>query len=384
MEIKRKNYTHIPNYFIWNCKKGELSLMRGIKCDKLIEIITFINTKTDREDESNFSLNKLIRHCGLIPTKGAKGTINQFKNDLLKLVEVGLLEDIDDTIKDCKGDSLITCKLNLPNLNSEFFDLNYSTVKEILSLNGDKATLLNIYSYILARIHRRKDSKRLSNGDNAMPFSGVSGRAEVFYDSQENIAYDLGIDKKTLNKHLKILVEARLICYRNNGLIRNKTKETVKNASNVYALNEEELEVGLKQQAYSYMQNKETTILGKRQSDNSFKANGIKAQIKLREQLGLDTTTLESKLEQLNTFETPNSVPLTKEEMKHIAKAREDFNEGKSNNNNKSNKQPKQEQCEEVDYTEEEYLKVIDDAYFNNNEDDMFKDLDDMFKDWNF
>ena len=105
MEIKRKNYTHIPNYFIWNCKKGELSLMRGIKCDKLIEIITFINTKTDREDESNFSLNKLIRHCGLIPTKGVKGTINQFKNDLLKLVEVGLLEDIDDTIKDCKGEA---------------------------------------------------------------------------------------------------------------------------------------------------------------------------------------------------------------------------------------------------------------------------------------
>ena len=107
--------------------------MRGIECDKLIGIITFINTKTDREGESNFSLNKLIRHCGLIPTKGAKGTINQFKNDLLKLVEVGLLEDVDNTIKNCsKGDSLITCKLNLPNLNSEFFDLNYSVVKEIL------------------------------------------------------------------------------------------------------------------------------------------------------------------------------------------------------------------------------------------------------------
>ena len=117
----RKNYTHIPNYFIWNCKKGELSLMRGIECDKLIEIITFIQAKTDREDESNFSLNKLIRHCGLIPTKGVKGTINQFKNDLLKLVEVGLIEDVDDTIKNCKINSLITCKLNLPKVASQFF-----------------------------------------------------------------------------------------------------------------------------------------------------------------------------------------------------------------------------------------------------------------------
>ena len=98
--------------------------MRGIECDKLIGIITFINTKTDREDESNFSLNKLIRHCGLTPTKGAKGTINRFKNYLLKLVEAGILEDIDDTIKDCKGNRLITCKLNLPKVASQFFKLS--------------------------------------------------------------------------------------------------------------------------------------------------------------------------------------------------------------------------------------------------------------------
>ena len=202
-----------------------------------------------------------------------------------------------------------------------------------------------------------------------MPFSGMSGRAEVFYDSQENIANDLGIDKKTLTKHLKILAEAKLIYCGNNGLIRNKAKETVKNASNVYALNEEELEVGLKQQAYSYMQNKETTILGKRQSDISFKANGIKAQIKLREQLGLDTTSLESRLEHLNTFETPNSIPLTKKEMECIAKAREDFNEGKSSKDTSSSSQ-------EVDISEEQYLKVIDDVDFNNE--------DDLFKDWNF
>ena len=346
--------------------------MRGIECDKLIEIITFIQAKTDREDESNFSLNKLIKHCGLIPTKGAKGTINRFKNDLLKLVEVGLIEDIDNTIKDCsKGDSLITCKLNLPNINSEFFDLNYSTVKEILSLNGDKATLLNIYSYILARIHRRKDSKRLSNGDNSMPFSGISGRAEVFYDSQENIANDLGISKNSFIKHLKILAEARLICYGNNGLIRNKSKETVKNSNNVYALNEEELEVGLKQQAYSYMQNKETSILGKRQSDSNFKANGIKAQIKLREQLGLDTTTLESKLERLNTFETPNSIPLTKREMKYIAKAREDFNEGKKSKDTSNSNQ-------EYDIPEEEIRQCLERDVVVNNEDD------DIFKDWDF
>ena len=382
--MEKETFIIIPNYFIWAYEEGEISLVKGLN-SKMLNVISFIKDKSDIHGESCFSLEYLVTRCGYKPNKNKGKSNEQFKACLLQLVEVGLLEDINNTVKNCKANSLIICRLNLPKVESQFFKLNYSTVKEILSLNGDKATLLNIYSYILARIHRRKDSKRLSNGDNAMPFSGISGRAEVFYDSQENIAYDLGIDKKTLNKHIKILAEARLICYGNNGLIRNKAKETVKNSNNVYALNEEELEAGLKQQAYSYMQNKETTILGKRQSDSNFKANGIKAQIKLREQLGLDTTTLESKLEQLNTFETPNSIPLTKKEMQYIAKAREDFNGG-SKDNNKSKKQSIQEQyiddsnfgnVDDFDIPEEEYLKVIDDVDFNNEDDDLFKD-------WNF
>ena len=367
--MEKESFTIIPNNYIWAYEEGEVSLVKGLN-SKMLSVISFIQASSNIYGESRFSLEYLITSCGYKPSK-VKGKSNeQFKECLLQLVEVGILEDINNTVKNCKANTLIICRLNLPKVESQFFKLNYSKVKEILSIEeGDKTTLLNVYCYILARIHRRKDSKRLSNGDNAMPFSGMSGRAEVFYDSQENIAYDLGIDKKTLTKHLKILAEARLIYYGNNGLIRNKAKETVKNANNVYALNEEELEVGLKQQAYSYMQNKETTILGKRQSDSNFKANGIKAQIKLREQLGLDTTTLESKLEQLNTFETPNSIPLTKKEMECIAKAREDFNEGKSSKDTSSSSQ-------EVDISEEQYLKVIDDVDFNNE--------DDLFKDWNF
>ena len=371
--MEKETFVIIPNYFIWSYEEGEISLVKGLN-SKMLNVISFIKAQSNIYGESNISLEFLVTSCGYKPRTGNGNSNEQFKECLLQLVEVGLLEDINNTIKECKVNTLIRCKLNLPKVEKQFFKLNYSTVKEILSIEeGDKTTLLNVYCYILARIHRRKDSKRLSNGDNAMPFSGISGRAEVFYDSQENIAYDLGIDKKTLTKHLKILAEARLIYYGNNGLIRNKAKETVKNANNVYALNEEELEAGLKQQAYSYMQNKETTILGKRQSDISFKANGIKAQIKLREQLGLDTTTLESKLEQLNTFETPNSIPLTKKEMKYIAKAREDFKEGKSSKDTSNSNQ----EYDDFDIPEEEYLKVIDDVDFENNEDDLFKD-------WNF
>ena len=368
--MERESFIIIPNNYVWSYEEGEVSFVKGLN-SKMLIVISFIQAQSTIYGESFFTLEYLVARCGYKPRTGNGNSNEQFKQCLLQLVEVGLLEDINNTVKNCKANTLIICKLNLPKVESQFFKLNYSKVKEILSLNGDKATLLNIYSYILARIHRRKDSKRLSNGDNSMPFSGISGRAEIFYDSQENIAEDLGITVPTLIKHLKILAEAKLICYGNNGLIRNKSKETVKNSNNVYALNKEELEVGLKQQAYSYIQNKETTILGKRQSDSNFKANGIKAQIKLREQLGLDTTTLESKLERLNTFETPNSIPLTKREMKYIAKAREDFNEGKKSKDTSNSNQ-------EYDIPEEEIRQCLERDVVVNNEDD------DIFKDWDF
>ena len=376
--MEKETFTIIPNYFIWNYEEGEVSLMRGLN-SKILNVISFIKAKSDIYGESCFSLEYLITRCGYKPNKNKGKSNEQFKECLLQLVEIGILEDIDNTIKNCKANTLIRCKLNLPKVESQFFKLSYSTVKEVLSIEeGDKTTLLNVYCYILARLHRRKGNERRKDGTSDNPIYKDGGHAECFYDSQENIAYDLGITKPTLDKHIKILAENGLIYYNNLGKACSKEKGCY-NMSNVYTIDKDELEQALIDCAYKAMKNG-ISILGEKRTNESFKANGIKAQIKLRKQLGLDTTTLESKLE--DTVE--ESVPLTKEEMKHIAKAREDFNEGKSNNNNKSNKQSKQEQCEEVDYTEDEYLKVIDDAYFNNNEDDMFKDLDDMFKDWNF
>ena len=376
LEMKNKeSFTIIPNNYVWTYEEGEISLVRGLN-SKILNVISFIQAKSDIYGESCFSLEYLVTSCGYKPNKNKGKSNEQFKECLLQLVEVGILVDIDNTIKNCKVNTLIRCKLNLPKVESQFFKLSYSTVKEILLIEeGDKTTLLNIYSYILARLHRRKGNERREDGASNNPIYKDGGHAECFYDSQENIAYDLGITKPTLDKHIKILAENGLIYYNNLGKAFSKEKGCY-NMSNVYTIDKDELEQALIESAYKAMKNG-ISILGEKRTNESFKANGIKSKIKAEQNKGKDTTTLESKLE--DTVE--ESVPLTKEEMKHIAKAREDFNEGKSskdNNKNKSNKQPKQEQCEEVDYTEEEYLKVIDDAYFNNNEDD------DMFKDWDF
>ena len=369
----RESFTIIPNNYIWSYEEGEVSLVKGLN-SKILIVISFIQAQSNIYGESFFTLEYLVTRCGYKPSK-VKGKSNeQFKECLLQLVEVGLLKDIDNTVKNCKASSLIICRLNLPKVESQFFKLNYSTVEEILSIEeGDKTTLLNIYSYILARLHRRKGNERRKDGTSGNPIYKDGGHAECFYDSQENIANDLGINKNTFIKHIKILAENGLIYYSNLGKAFSKEKGCY-NMSNVYTIDKDELEQALIDCAYKAMKN-DINILGEKRTNESFKQNGIKAQIKLREQLGKDITSLESKLE--DTVE--ESIPLTKKEMRYIAKAREDFKEG-SKDNNKSNKQSNQEQCEEVDYTEEEYLKIIDDVDFENNEDDdMFNELDDLF-----
>ena len=377
MEIK-DTFTIIPNYFIWSYEEGEISLMRGLN-SKMLNVISFIQAQSTIYGESCFSLEYLVTSCGYKPRTGNGYSNEQFKACLLQLVEVGILKDVDNTIKNCKVNTLIRCRLNLPKVESQFFKLNYSTVKEILSLEeGDKTTLLNIYSYILARLHRRKGNERRKDGGSNNPIYKDGGYAECFYDSQENIANDLGITKPTLDKHIKILADNGLIYYNNLGKAFSKEKGCY-NMSNVYTIDKDELEQALIDSAYKAMKNG-ISILGEKRTNESFKANGIKSKIKAEQNKGLDTTSLESKLE--DTVE--ESVPLTKKEMKYIAKAREDFKEQRGEK--KSKDTSKQEQyiddanfgnVEEVDIPEEEYLKIIDDVDFENNEDDLFKD-------WNF
>ena len=371
---KKESFTIIPNNYVWTYEEGEISLVKGLN-SKILNVISFVQAKSDIYGESCFSLEYLITSCGYKPNKNKGKSNEQFKECLLQLVKAEILEDIDNTIKECKANTLIRCKLNLPKVESQFFKLSYSTVKEVLSIEeGDKTTLLNVYCYVLARLHRRKDNKRKKDGTSNNPIYKDGGHAECFYDSQVKIADDLGITKPTLDKHIKILAENGLIYYDNLGKAYSKEKGCY-NMSNVYTIDEDELEQALIESAYKTMKNG-ISILGEKRTNESFKANGIKGKIKAEQNKGKDTTSLEGKLE--DTVE--ESVKLNKKEMKYIAKAREDFNEGKSSKDkNKSKKQSKQEQCEEVNYTEEEYLKVIDVDFEDNEDDDMFNELADLF-----
>ena len=72
----------------------------------------------------------------------------QFKNALLQLVDIGILIDIDDSIKNCKSNSFIECKLSLQ-VDTQFFILDYSKVKQIMEIEcSNNISLLNLKIWI--------------------------------------------------------------------------------------------------------------------------------------------------------------------------------------------------------------------------------------------
>ena len=92
---------------------------------KMLSVISFIKDKSSiYNGETCLSLEYLVTSCGYKPRTGKGNSNEQFKECLLQLVEVGILEDIDNTVKNCKANSLIICRLNLPRVESQFFKLN--------------------------------------------------------------------------------------------------------------------------------------------------------------------------------------------------------------------------------------------------------------------
>ena len=313
---KRESYIIIPNSFIWCNTKEEVSLINGLD-SKCIAVMSYIKKQSNVYDECCFTLEWLIKSFNIKPDRNKGKSNEQFKNCLLKLVEVGLVEDIDDTIKNCKINTGIMCKLNIPKIDKEWFRLDYQKIKEISTIKeGDKITLINIYSYVLSRLYRRKDSSEIHKD---------GGHSECFYDSQENISEDLGISKNTFIKHMNILIENKLIYSGNLGKVYNKNKGCY-NMSNVYVIDEEELEQGLIDCAYKLMK-EGNKILGTKQSDESFKINGLKGKIKTEEAKGNNTDKLKCKLKE----DVDKNVKLTKKENKCLKKAKADIgNNGKN------------------------------------------------------
>ena len=279
-------FTILPNSIVWSREEGELSLIRGLS-DKIIAILTYINSKENRRGYSEFTLEELIKYCNLKPNANKGKSNEQFKNILNDMILTGMIVEIDNSVNSASAKSIMKVKFNLE-VDKEFFSIKIDQVDKIMQEDKcDNILLLNVYSYILARLNRRTFTAEEESFDIKL------GRSECVYASEENMAEDLGISKTTFDKSIKILKKLKLIFVDNIGLVKKDNK--VHMANNVYVIDETEMRQALLQSEYFYKGEK-YTIIGKKSGSEVKKFIGLSGKIAQELNKGNNTKELEDKL----------------------------------------------------------------------------------------
>ena len=277
---KRVNYIALPNNSVWCVEKGEVSWVNVD--DKIIAVLSFIKGATNNFGVCWFPFDELIKRCGRKPRNGKGNTNEQFKNTLLQLIDMGILEDIDNSIRDCKLSSCIKCKLNLQ-VNTQFFILDYSKVKQIMEIEcSNNISLLNTYCYILAKLRKREGSTDLVQS---------GGHAICMYEKQSTMAENLDISVSKLNEFLNLLIANKMIFKGNIGQVK-EANGLVHDANNVFVIDEDELEQALIESVYHYKK-KGCKVLDKKINKADRIEYGYNGKIKVEKAKGKETAYLE-------------------------------------------------------------------------------------------
>lgn len=193
----------------------------------IIDLLYWKNT----DNLVNITLDKLISDCGYVPKTGKGKTNEKFKNSLIFLQENDIIKcDID--LNTIRTKDLLTIKVKSFERDKSHIALFYSSYKKIMEDNVKitmKENMLLLYLHIKRGIGAKNTFGR-----------------EIKYKSITNdtLMKKCTISKDTLSGCLKELTGIGLIYYDNIGyVIKN---DTVKKASNVYTLEYDNLDIGLK------------------------------------------------------------------------------------------------------------------------------------------
>lgn len=295
--MKNENFIMLPNNLVWNYEDKDKT-MYNIFGDKLPYVLSFLVSIRDRRSISRFTLKYLIESCNYKVDRHKGKNLDKFK-ELLSLLQTYKYIKCDTDLSKVKENDFIVCKVLLDfktkevtiqdndetiieNKFTEFFKIDIDEYYRLIESNSklDTCTLINIYFYIVARI------------------SNKNNKAKVCYMSIDNILKDLNISKNTLNKYLTYLKDNKFVCFDNIGTVENGNKKLT--ANNVYALNENDLKLGL-EESKIYYKVQGYTILSNNTKSTVMTINGLKGRIKQLKDQGKDTSKMEEKLqEELN------------------------------------------------------------------------------------
>lgn len=270
------------------------SLFKEFNDYKLLFILDYLHINTNRLGVSLFSIEDIITYYKFKPDNH-KGKINEQIHNCIKfLIDKNIIE-VDSNLDKIKPKELIRCKYNYD--TSSFRKIDYKAIESIISIEDkkiDRAKLLFYYSYLCARMYKRKEGIELrANG----------GKAESCYPSYETITKDIGLSDTVIKKYNDILVDMNLIRIGNPGLYyyEHDKNKIVRESPNHYVLFGLYWEDELKESIKVYKETHTNMVFkGNRlYKNNNRKVNGFIGRIKALEEQGKAT---EEQLKQRDSY----------------------------------------------------------------------------------
>jgi|GEM_PF-2344505 len=272
--------------------KGNIdSIIKTINDEKVVPVLDYlINNYCASKETINFTLEDMILECGFKPSTKKNEINDQFKNILIRLLELEIIE-CDFELENIKPKTMYRLTLKLT-MEKEFIQL-FNTEKEailnstIKEINNRK--LLIYFCYLKARMYKRAKDNDLGK---------TGGRAEICFPSFKTITYDLGLTDVIINKYNEALTELNLIRIANAGHFYYATDKTKmpRESCNIYTLYsefeetwKENLKEGIKY--YKSLEVNKTKIFTNKTTykNNNRKLNGELGSIIKKENLGTAT-----------------------------------------------------------------------------------------------
>ena len=234
-----EKFAMVPNKLFYTKDDNE-SLFSKCKDYKLLLLMSYLHINTNRIGITIFSVEDIIKECGLKVNNNKGKSCDQIKH-LIRLLQDEELLDNSFDINTVKPKQMIKCKYfgiqkddngNMIN----FTTINYNAITKMMQYSEnsiDNIKLVYYYGYLSCRMYRRSNSEgNVRNG----------GRAEVCYPSYQCITDDTGLVDATIKQYNDILISLDLIRIGNLGTYIDKNdKVLVKRESpNFYVFVKEE------------------------------------------------------------------------------------------------------------------------------------------------
>ena len=218
----KERFIKVSNNLVF-VSRGELNMgvkpLVGTIDYRVAYIISFIRANEKPFfGYSDFTLEDLVRGCGIKPNANKGKSNDMLKGVLLKLIELTIIEELDNSIVDANSKSKIKCRL-IKEQKEGWFKVEPHDFISIMNYDGGKVDRMKLFNVFLC----------IKSTINPSTYN-------YSFISKSHIMECLGIDKRALNNYLDILQELGVLY---NGYVCDTVRNNEIKSRYVYATSEE-------------------------------------------------------------------------------------------------------------------------------------------------